>query len=152
MPRTLADPATRAALAARLARLTPETPARWGAFTAPRMLAHVLDATRMYLGELSCRPRDRALFRTALVQWLVIDVLPFPRGAPTARELLERPPAPTFDADRQALLALLDRFDAAHPQAPTRWPAHPLFGPLTAAQWGRLGYKHTDHHLRQFGC
>ena len=30
-------------------------------------------------------------------------------------------------------------------------PAHPIFGPLTVRQWGVQGYKHTDHHLRQFG-
>jgi len=29
--------------------------------------------------------------------------------------------------------------------------AHPLFGRLTTAEWGRWGYRHMDHHLRQFG-
>jgi hypothetical protein len=29
---------------------------------------------------------------------------------------------------------------------------HPFFGPLTHAGWGRLAWKHLDHHLRQFGC
>ena len=28
---------------------------------------------------------------------------------------------------------------------------HPKFGPLTQSEWGRLAWKHRDHHLRQFG-
>ena len=31
-------------------------------------------------------------------------------------------------------------------------PAHPLFGPMTWREWGVATYKHTDHHLRQFGA
>jgi hypothetical protein len=31
------------------------------------------------------------------------------------------------------------------------WPAHPVFGRMTRRAWGALAYKHTDHHLRQFG-
>jgi hypothetical protein len=28
---------------------------------------------------------------------------------------------------------------------------HPAMGRLSAAEWGRWGYRHMDHHLRQFG-
>jgi hypothetical protein len=27
-----------------------------------------------------------------------------------------------------------------------------MMGSLTHGQWMRWGYRHTDHHLRQFGC
>ena len=30
-------------------------------------------------------------------------------------------------------------------------PAHGLFGTMSVADWQRWAYKHTDHHLRQFG-
>jgi hypothetical protein len=26
-----------------------------------------------------------------------------------------------------------------------------VFGKITGAQWGRLLYRHTDHHFTQFG-
>jgi hypothetical protein len=29
---------------------------------------------------------------------------------------------------------------------------HPFFGPMTREQIGLLAYKHSDHHLRQFGA
>ena len=30
-------------------------------------------------------------------------------------------------------------------------PQHVFPGPTTLAEWGRLMYKHIDHHFRQFG-
>ena len=30
-------------------------------------------------------------------------------------------------------------------------PVHPAFGDITTQAWGVLAYRHTDHHLRQFG-
>jgi hypothetical protein len=30
-------------------------------------------------------------------------------------------------------------------------PRHPMFGPMSGADWMRWGYLHADHHLRQFG-
>jgi hypothetical protein len=32
------------------------------------------------------------------------------------------------------------------------WTPHVAFGPLTADEWGRLHYKHLDHHLHQFSA
>ena len=28
---------------------------------------------------------------------------------------------------------------------------HPFFGKMNAKEWGRINYKHADHHLSQFG-
>ena len=33
----------------------------------------------------------------------------------------------------------------------TKWPDHPAFGSITGEAWGVLAYRHTDHHLKQFG-
>lgn len=30
------------------------------------------------------------------------------------------------------------------------WKPHPAFGTFTHEQWGKMQYKHLDHHLRQF--
>jgi hypothetical protein len=32
-----------------------------------------------------------------------------------------------------------------------RWAAHPAFGRMSHRAWGVLGYRHLDHHFRQFG-
>lgn len=143
---TLADAPTRAAVLARLARLTPDATPAWGRMTAPQVLAHLTDAFRMAFGELPCAPRHVAVARTFPMKHLLLYVLPMPKGVPTAPELLART-ATDWEAEHAHCAALIGRFDAP----PAAWPEHPFFGPLTGAQWGRLAYKHTDHHLRQFG-
>jgi hypothetical protein len=48
-----------------------------------------------------------------------------------------------------ALHEATDRFIRELPTVARR--PHFLFGPLSEAQWARWGYRHMDHHLRQFG-
>lgn len=147
MANTIWEGATRQALRARLARLEPTAPARWGRLDAPGMVAHLTEAARLAHGELRIPPANLPL-RYYPIRKLVIHVLPFPKGAPTAKELLSRPPGNWAD-DVRELDRQLARFASCAPDAPM--PEHPAFGPLTYHDWGVLVYRHTDHHLSQFG-
>lgn len=149
---TLLDQAARTALHARLTAVHPDTPARWGRMRAADMLAHCTDWMRMATSELPVELVGPAIVRAPLVrpvvQWLVLEVVTLPRSSPTAPELVARP-AGSVDAERTALLDAIARFARLAPEA--RGPAHPLLGEMTVSAWGRLGWKHLDHHLRQFG-
>lgn len=145
--RTIFDLTTRNELRQRLRRLRADTPARWGRMDCPRMLAHLADALRMALGEITIPPR-RTPLRNPLVRYLIIRWLPLPKGAPTAPELISRVPE-YCDAEIVEVGTLLDR--AAAKQGDAAWPEHPAFGRLSPRLWGTLIYKHADHHLRQFG-
>jgi hypothetical protein len=138
----------REALGRRIAGLAPAASARWGRMTVDRMLAHLSQNARMALGELSVRPRGKRAFQVFPLKHLILYVLPFPKGAPTAPELLAGPLA-TVEDEKRALLDLVARLGVV-PREGTG-PTHPLFGPLTWQEWGALVYKHSDHHLRQFG-
>lgn len=145
---TLRNPADSAALISRLDRLTADAAPRWGRMNAQQMLAHVTDAFRMAAGELPVRPKRVLPLRHFPLKHLVIFVLPFPKNAPTARELVSRPPE-SIDVERgqiKALLATLAAFPEDAPRAD-----HPIFGQMDTRLWGALGHKHFDHHLRQFG-
>ena len=145
---TFWDPAARDDFAQRIARLTPTTPARWGRFNAAQMVAHLNDAMRMAMGDLPVAPK-RSPLRYWPVKNLIIYVLPFPKGAPTAPELLARCEGADLAAEQAAFRTLADRVAAK--SASDRWPDHPAFGTLSYADWGVLAHRHTDHHLRQFG-
>jgi hypothetical protein len=54
--KSLLDPGCHAAVVARLRSLSPEAPARWGRFTAPRMLVHLSDQVRSTLGDVEVAP------------------------------------------------------------------------------------------------
>ena len=139
---------TRNELRARARQLTPAHQAQWGKFTVDRMLAHMVDAFRMGMGEIEVRPRKSPVIGTWPFNVLFIRFVGMPKNAPTAREIMQRPPLSIEDELRE-LEAAMDRFAAQRDR--TEWPLHPAFGKLSRKSWGMLGYVHTDHHLRQFG-
>ncbi|MEK0431558.1 MAG: hypothetical protein RL139_1362 [Gemmatimonadota bacterium] len=143
---TIFDPARRADLLARLDRLAPDAPARWGRMSAPQMVSHLIESYRFGAGELTL-PRWPVPFRP-VVTWLALYVLPFPKGAPAAPALVARVPA-TWADDVAALRSRIAAFVPPPPGAVR--PPHPIFGVLRDADLGVLAYKHTDHHFRQFG-
>jgi hypothetical protein len=57
--------------------------------------------------------------------------------------------AKDFAAEQQRLIDWIDRFSAGGPERCTTHP-HCFFGQMTPLEWATLGYKHLDHHLRQF--
>ena len=134
-------------LCTRLERLTPEALPRWGKFTAPQMVCHLVDALKMAGGTLPVRTRQMAIRYPPLKQ-LIIYWLPFPKGAPTAPELLTRV-ATEWHGELQELKRELERFQKRGPAGP--FVPHPAFGKLSSRAWGVLVYRHTDHHLKQFG-
>lgn len=146
MAPTLYDASRRDELARRLATLPHDRAALWGKFTAPQMISHLLEAYRMSRGEIVLPQRPFPL--RWLVRRLLIHVLPFPKGAPTAPEMLSRKPD-AWEADVAALQAAIGA--VRRPMAGAVLATHPLFGHMSAHDWGVLLYKHTDHHLRQFG-
>ena len=113
------------------------------------MLQHLRLSARMALGELPVPSANKRAFQVFPLKHLILYVLPFPKGAPTAPELKPELMA-SFEQERTALLELLERIATDPHDGP--WPAHPLFGPLTRREWGVATYKHTNHHLRQFGA
>ena len=145
---TFWDAATRDDICRRVERLTPDAKAQWGKFNVTEMLAHLNDAMRMAIGELPVEPKNMPLRYFPLKQ-LIVYALPFPKGAPTAPELLVRCSGAEFEQERAEFRTIVDRL-AAKP-ATDVWPEHPAFGTLTYRAWGVLKYRHADHHLRQFG-
>jgi hypothetical protein len=147
---TLADPATYKRLLQRLQALTPETPRRWGTMTAHEMLCHLADAAEAVLDPQAKRPEVGA---RPLAKWFALrSGLPWPRGFQAPARIDQRKggtPPVEFEADRSRSIDGLARLAAAPDHA---WPrAHKIFGTMKPADWLRWAFRHTDHHLRQFG-
>jgi hypothetical protein len=146
---SILNQADRAAIAARLRSLSASSTRRWGQMDVAGMLHHLQLSTRMALGELDVPSVNKRPFQMFPLKHLVLYVLPFPKGAPTAPEL-KTIDASSVETERAALLELLDRVGTGPRDG--AGPAHPLFGPLTWREWGVVMYKHADHHLKQFGA
>jgi len=145
--KTLWQESSRKELCDRLANLGSDSQAAWGKMNCQQMLAHVADGMRMCLGDLKTTPKKSPL-RFFLVKKLIIYWLPFPKSAPTAPELISRQ-AESIEIEISAIKKLVEDF--AQRENTGDWGEHPAFGKLSAKDWGVLGYKHTDHHLKQFG-
>ena len=138
----------RRAINERVGKLAWDRRAEWGKFTAPKMICHLAESLKMAMGDLKVAPR-RVPIRYLPLKQFIVYLAPFPKGVPTAPELLARTPSEwTNDvADVQALLAR-----AGSSRTTDTWPEHPAFGKLSKRAWGVLIYRHIDHHLKQFGA
>lgn len=138
----------RTAILQRIGSVTSASVPRWGRMDAKAMLTHLKQSALMALGELPVASKSKRAFQVFPIKHLILHVLPFPKGAPTAPELLV-PDAASVEAIRSELVSLVERIGAGTREGDG--PVHPLFGRLSFREWGVATYKHTDHHLRQFG-
>ena len=146
---TLADPSARVALCGRIAKLTPNSERQWGAMSAHQMICHLNDSFRVATGEKYASP-DTNLFKQTVFKWVALHTsLPWPHGLATRPELLQghggTPPA-EWTRDRSLLEELIPAFASRD-----SYGFHPLFGEMSKTDWLIWAYRHTDHHLRQFG-
>ena len=139
----------RAAIVSRVRSLSASSTARWGRMSVTEMLKHLRLSSQMTVGELEVVDAKKRAFQMFPLKHLIIYVLPFPKGAPTATELLPGT-AESLEEERAALLELLERIGTGPSEG--AGPAHPLFGPLSWREWGTITHKHVNHHLKQFGA
>lgn len=126
--KSLWDETLRTEIADRVRRLTPHSPREWGRMNPHQMLCHTADQLRMAVGDITTG-QARGPLAFAPVRFLVIHVLPWPKG-------------------KARLLGLIERFGRTPPDEFA--PTNPVFGRVSPTDWAVLSYRHLDHHLRQF--
>lgn len=146
------DPPSVQELHRRLEGFRPDADRRWGRMTAHGAIVHMTDAFKMALGERPIRDKSTWFLRT-FGRWIGFHTpLPWPRGFRAPRELDQERAGTSpesWDEDLAALHAALDRFFVERDRVAGN--IHAVFGPLSRREWGVWGYRHTHHHLRQFG-
>jgi hypothetical protein len=148
--KTLFDAQARDEIVQRLARLEPSSRRQWGKMDVAQMAAHCAAAMEIACGD---RTKRQALIGRVLAPFVKSTALgekPFGRNAPTDPEF-RISDARNFANERTRLVGLVERFCARGPSGADGL-VHSFFGRLTADEWGRLMYKHLDHHLRQFNA
>jgi len=146
---SILNEADRTELVNRLRSLSASSNRRWGSMDCAGMLRHLQLSAQMALAELQVPSVNKRAFQVFPLKHLILYVLPFPKGAPTAPGL-KPGDATSFEEERGVLLELFERIGTGPTEG--AGPEHPLFGPLTWREWGVVTYKHADHHLKQFGA
>ena len=149
--KSLYEPAAAEEIKSRLNAMGAASERQWGKMTPAQMLAHCANAMESATGD-SNPPRVMiGRFLGPIAKAMVINKdRPFKKNSPTAPNLMISDQR-QFDVEKQRLTEIMDRFISGGPSACTDRP-HQFFGKLTPEEWGRLMYKHLDHHLRQFGA
>jgi hypothetical protein len=123
MMKTIFDKATRNELIGRIATLNESSKAEWGKMNVYQMIRHC------------------ALYEETK------DDAPLKKSTPTVPSLLEPLTSGDFAKEKSKWIALIEEYGTSVNNS----IMHPFFGDINKEQIGSLVYKHTDHHLRQFG-
>ena len=142
------EPAVSAGLLERIGRLKPDDRPSFGKMNVNQMVVHCTGGVQMMIGELPVAPKPGP-FRIPFLRYLVIHVLPWPHGAPTAPELIPPVEPGDFSANVARLKSAVERVSKRDPQG--EFSPHPAFGQINGKNLGVLMARHLDHHLRQFG-
>lgn len=135
----------------RILQLRPEAVPQFGLMTPHVMIAH-LDATfRVSLGSAPCDDISTPFLRNPIIRWLVINVMPLPKGTMKAPASIVPEPSVSFEESRDALLHQLNAFLKAVEADPLQRTLDPWLGKISLADWGKIHGVHLDHHLSQFG-
>ena len=131
----------------RLENLSPDAKPQWGKMNAAQMLHHCQKPF-----EIAVEERDFGLKPNILAKLFfkksLYDDSPFRKNLPTVKAF-KVADEKDFDTERTKLRERITAFYALREKQ--NWKSHPVFGSFTPEQWGKLEYKHLDHHLAQFG-
>ena len=96
-------------------------------------------------------PYRKSTFKQQLLRIVALYIAPnFPKNLKTEpdNDTKGKIGADQFEAQKKLFIKTMQQFaERKEPIILT----HPAFGNLNTTQWGIAEWKHTDHHLRQFG-
>jgi hypothetical protein len=132
----------------RIEQLKPSSQQLWGKMDIAQMMAHCRVALEMASSKFVAKRTLLGRIVGPRIRHVLTDDSPFPRSAPTAREL--KVASGDFTQERERLKQCVFQFHEGGESQCTKNP-HPFFGKITPLEWSTGMYKHLDHHLKQFG-
>lgn len=141
-----------AEILARLQALRPESQRQWGKMTPHQMMCHLTDSFIGMMGGKAISSQSNFFMRSLGKRVALQTSLLWPHGIKTRPEVDQEiggTPPQEFAQDRHKLQQAIAQFTAA--ERAFAFTPHPIFGAMTEDEWMIWGYKHCDHHLRQFG-
>lgn len=145
--KTIFDKYTRDELIVRIHSLDEASVAQWGKMNVFQMLKHCTQWEEMALGKVRYKQSFLGkLFGKAALKNFIRDETPVKRNLPTVPEFKIKEVSGNVAEQKQKWISLMEEYSTFANEN----FIHPFFGKMTKEQLGRLAYKHSDHHLRQF--
>lgn len=136
-----------AELANRINTLNENSTAQWGKMNVYQMAKHCKMWQELIMGKIMSKRVfiGRVIGRMALNNVLKNEK-PLRKSSRTIPELIIKEQNGDLEKMKQEWIELLEESG----NFSTTYFIHPFFGKMTKGEIGYFGYKHNDHHLRQF--
>jgi hypothetical protein len=133
----------------RLDKLSETTQPNWGKMSVGQMLKHCQMPLNIANGTYQMKEKAGFLKKLmfSMMKPLLYNDKPWKQNLPTPKEFMVTTPQ-DFSKEKETLTNIINEFTS---KKNANFPPHPFFGKFTNEQWGKMQYKHLDHHLKQFG-
>ena len=131
----------------RLSNLTPVSQPQWGKMDVSQMLHHCQLPLEIVTTEKHDHLKPNFLAKLLFKKSLYSDK-PWRKNLPTIPSF-RITSSKNFDKEKNALKELINSFYLLKDKNAIK--PHPILGDFTKEQWGKMQYKHLDHHFNQFG-
>lgn len=149
--KTVFDPQVREELIGRINSLNKNHKAQWGKMNVFQMLKH-----NTYWNDWICGTDKNHIYKQAFMgkifgkialRRMIKDEKPFDRNIPTSAQFQVKQNNGDMEAEKLRWISGTKAYEKYDNQD----FVHDFFGKMAKEQIGILVYKHSDHHLRQFG-
>jgi len=147
---TLFDQKAHQEVLRRLEQLTEDATPNWGKMNVSQMVKHCQMPLLVATGKMELTENVGVLKKLVLKIYkpIMYNDKRWPESVTTPKDFLVTGTY-DFENERAQLIVIINDFhDKAYNM---HWPHHPYFGKFSTDQWGKMQFKHLDHHLRQFG-
>lgn len=143
------DKAANDSMIARINKLTPESKALWGKMNAAQMCRHCAIAIDIAFGKGDLKVNFLMKLLGKMLKKKVFYGGEMGKNSPTAKEFIITENL-DLEKTKAELITNFSRF-ASEGKSVIKTMNHPFWGKMTYEDWDALMWKHTDHHLKQFG-
>ncbi|WP_179353779.1 DUF1569 domain-containing protein [Winogradskyella vidalii] len=148
--KTIFNNNTRAQLISRIEKLNNESERQWGKMNVIQMLKHNTYWNGWILGTEHHTYKQAfigKIFGKIALKRMIKDDKPFAKNIPTSDQFKPQAKVGDLESEKLNWIDMLRNYKNYN----NPYFIHDFFGKMTKEQIGILVYKHTDHHLKQFG-
>jgi hypothetical protein len=149
--KTIFDKRIRAELIERTNQLDSESKALWGKMNVNQMTKHCI-IWHQWVLDVDNKIEYKQNFIGKLFGKMVLnrntkDDKPLSKNAPAGSDFIVNEKSGDLERQKMTLIELIEQYE----QYNNSNYIHDFFGKMTIEQIGIFAYKHSEHHLRQFG-
>ena len=146
--KTVLEKQVREEIISRINLLNSNSKPEWGKMNVSQMLQHCILCDEMFLGK---KEYKRTFLGKLIGKWALKNMLkdekPLEKNAPTSPYFKIAGSTANIEDEKHKWITLIKEYESFSGKDFVHW----FFGPMTKEQIGQFAFKHTDHHLQQFG-